>query len=147
MINLALQAAEAMRDSPIASKLKANGFNPALMQKEAEALSELHTQYVAARNEAVQVALKLSERAEAFATKYASYSNLVRALTTDAGLRRKHGVKSLGARKGPMFRRPRGKAAATGAEAPSTTSTPSTSGESPPKESTNGVTTSVVGHA
>ena len=164
MITLALQAAEAMRDSPLASKLKANGFHAASMQKEAAALSDLHTQAVAARNAAVQATANLSQRAEEFATKYASYCNLVRGLTTDSGLRRKHGVKSPGLRKGPLFRRgPRAKAGTTGAVAPSMSpstssahspapspataaaSAPSTNGATP-SNGVNGVT-SVVGHA
>ena len=163
MITLALQAAEAMRDSPLASKLKANGFHAASMQKEAAVLSDLHTQAVAARNAAVQATANLSQRAE----KYASYCNLVRGLTNDSGLRRKHGVKSPGLRKGPLFRRgARAKGGTTGAIAPSmspsTSSSrlpspspspstasvpaPSTNGASP-SNGVNGLATSVVGQA
>jgi hypothetical protein len=129
MITLALQAAEAMRDSPLASKLKTIGFHPASMQKEAEVLSDLHTQSIAARNAAIQATAILSERAVELAAKYASYCNFVRGLTNDPGLRRTHGVKSPGVRKGPRFRRgSRAKDGATGAEAPSTStsSSPST---------------------
>ena len=119
MITLALQAAEAMRASPLASKLKANGLHPAIMQTEAEALSALRTAAVVAKNAAVQATADLSARAEEFATRYASYCNLVRGLTTDPGLRRTHGVKSPGVRKGPMFRRgPRAKGASIVAESP-----------------------------
>ena len=40
--------------SPLASKLKADGFHGASEQNEAGVLSDLHTQVVAARNAAVQ---------------------------------------------------------------------------------------------
>jgi hypothetical protein len=151
MITRALQAAEAMRDAPIASKLKSNGFNAAAMQKEAQALSDLRTQALDAKNAALQVTAELSVRGEKFAKMFASYCNQVRALTTDESLRRRLGVKSPGMRKGPAFKRPR----KTGAEAPSTSPTtstsvvaePSTKGASPSTGGTNGVSTSVVGHA
>jgi hypothetical protein len=105
MVTSAQLAAESMRDTPIASKLKANGFTHATMAKEANELSALRTQVQAAKAALVQASAALGARSEEFAAVWASYSNLVRALTTDEALRRKHGVKSPGVRKGPMFRR------------------------------------------
>ncbi len=143
MITEALQAAEAMRDTPLAVKLKANGFTPARMEKAAAELTELQTLAVAARNAAVQATADLSARAEGAAADLASYANLVRALTVDPGLRRKHGVKSLGVRKGPLFRRPRKGAAPTAAG----DATPRTTTQGPSASVTSPVTTSVVGRA
>jgi hypothetical protein len=54
---------------------------------------------------AARCRVDLGESAREIAATYARYCNLVRALTTDPGLRRVHGVKSPGIRKGPMFRR------------------------------------------
>ncbi len=105
MVASAQLAEDAMRDTPIASKLKANGFTPATMAKEAQALSTLRTQVQSAKAALVQASAALGARSEEFARMWASYSNLVRALTTDEALRRKHGVKSPGVRKGPMFKR------------------------------------------
>ena len=105
MITRALQAAEAMRESPIAAQLKINGFHAAVMQEEAEAMTELRTRAVAAWNAALQATADLGERAGEFTKKYASYCYVVRAITTDAAIRRTHGVKSPGVRRGPMFRR------------------------------------------
>ena len=132
-----------MRDSPLASKLKAIGFHPASMQQEAEELSALQTRVVSARNAAVQATSELRARAGEFATKYASYCNLVRGLTMDPGLRRKHGVKSPGLRKGPLFHRaPRANASV----ATPTASMPSTNGASSSKGAgTDAVVTSVGG--
>src|SRR6266567_7372562 len=93
MVTSAQLAEQSMRDTPIASKLKANGFTPATMAKEASELSALHTEVQAAKTALVQASAALGARSEKFATLWASYSNLVRALTTDEALRRKHGVK------------------------------------------------------
>lgn len=117
MVSSALLAEEAMRDTPIAAKLKANGFTPATMAKEAQALSALRTQVQTAKAALVQASAALGARSEEFAKVWASYSNLVRALTTDAALRGKHGVKSPGVRKGPMFKRGK-RANGTPAETP-----------------------------
>lgn len=72
--------------------LKANGFTSATMAKEAKELSDLRTQVQAAKSALVQASAALGARSEEFATLWASYSNLVRALTTDVALRRKHGA-------------------------------------------------------
>ena len=129
MIDLALQAAEAMRDSPLASKLEAIGLHPAVMRREAEALTALHVETIVTRNAAMQATSDLSARAEQFAAKYASYCNFVRGMTNDPGLRRVHGVKSPGVRKGPMFRR-----------GPRATSEPAPSSADAPAASTNEAT-------
>jgi hypothetical protein len=75
------------------------------MAKEVKDLSALRTQVRAAKAALAQATAALGARSEEFAKVWASYSNLVRALTTDEALRSKHGVKSPGSRKGPMFRR------------------------------------------
>ena len=54
-----------------------------------------------------QATAELGARAREAALTFSAYSNLVRALTNDEGLRRKHGVKTPGHRKGPLFHRPR----------------------------------------
>ncbi len=147
MITEALQAAEAMRDTPLATKLKANGFTPARMEKEAADLTELQTLAVAARNAAVQATADLAARAGRSAAVLASYANLVRALTVDPGLRRKHGVKSPGLRKGPLFRRPRKGPREDAASAASGDSAPHTTTQRPSAGATSPITTSVIGHA
>lgn len=105
MITLLRQAAEAMRDSPLASDLKLHGLDPATMETHAERLSDLRTRAIAARNAAVEATAHLGGYASETAATYARYCHLVRGLTSDPGLRRAHGVKSPGVRKGPMFRR------------------------------------------
>jgi hypothetical protein len=105
MISNLLQAAESMRDSPLASDLKLHGLDPATMAEHAERLCDLRTRATLAREAAVEATQHLGECAREIATTYARYCNLVRGLTTDPGLRRVHGVKSPGIRKGPSFRR------------------------------------------
>ena len=96
MVTNALVAEEAMRDTPIAAQLAANGFTPDVMAAEAKALSDLRTQVQMAKAAMIQASAALAARSAEFATKYASYTNLVRGFTPDPALRRKHGVKSLG---------------------------------------------------
>jgi hypothetical protein len=105
MVPSALLAEVAMQSTPLARKLKANGFTPAVMAKEAEDLSALHTKLQVTKTAMMEASAALAARSEAFAQLWATYSNLVRAFTKDVALRRKHGVTSPGVRKGPMFRR------------------------------------------
>ena len=105
MVPSAMLAEAAMQSTPLAAKLKANGFTPAVMAKEAEELSALHTKVQVAKAALVQASAALSARAEQFGQIWATYSSFVRAFTKDVALRRKHGVTSPGVRKGPMFRR------------------------------------------
>ena len=130
MISAALQSAEAMRDTPLAARLKANGFTPARMEKDAAELSALQTQALAARNAAVQATAELGARAREAALTFSAYSNLVRALTNDEGLRRKHGVKTPGHRKGPLFHRSR-KTADASLGSPAATAEPALSAPVP----------------
>jgi len=53
----------------------------------------------------MQATADLGECAREVAATYARYCSHVRGLTSDPALRRMHGVKSPGQRKGPMFRR------------------------------------------
>jgi hypothetical protein len=110
MVSDALKAADALGSSPVASKLKPHGYTPASMTTDARELTELHIRVLAAKAALVQASAALSARGGEFAQKWASFSNLVRGLTSDEALRNALGVQSPGTRKGPLFRRgPRAK--------------------------------------
>jgi hypothetical protein len=105
MVTAALVASDALGSSPLASKLKPHGYTPASMATEAEELSQLHVQVQAAKAALAQASAALSARAEEFAQKWASFSSLVRGMTSDEALRGALGVKTPSVRKSPFFRR------------------------------------------
>ncbi len=133
MVPSASLAEAAMRTSPLAAKLKVNGFTPAIMAKEAAELTALHTNVQVAKAAMLQASAELAARSEAFTQIWAMYSSLVRAFTRDTALRRKHGVTSPGVRKGPMFRRVKSVAVAA-ADAPFASATKTSE-----KNASNGV--------
>ena len=113
MIADARKAAEMLGSVALAKKIAAHGFTPASMGAQAKKLSELHTQVQIAKDALARAVADLASAAREFATMWATYSNLVRALTTDVALRQSLGVNSLGFSKKPRFHRASRSAPAT----------------------------------
>lgn len=105
IVAAALEASEMLGKSPLASKLKAHGFTSAQMAKDAQELLKLRAHYDAMKASLAQAGDELAKKIDELAKKFASYANLVRALTEDVSLRAMHGVASPGIQKGPRFRR------------------------------------------
>lgn len=122
MISDAQKAATAMQKSPIASKLKANGYTPAVMTKHANELTALHAAAETAHDAWLAAGEALSEKAEEFDLSWSAYCNLVRGLTTSVPTRKAHGVPSPGLHKGPSYKRGPNKKGSSGATPPATPS-------------------------
>ncbi len=96
MITDARKAAEMLETVPFAAQIEAHGMTPASMTAQAEKLSQAHTQVQLAKDALRRAVADLANAAKEFAAMWATYSNVVRALTTDVALRQSLGVKSLG---------------------------------------------------
>jgi len=112
MIVDAQKAATAIKTSTIAKQLKANGFTTATMVQAASDLTDLHAAAEAARSAWLTASAALQTKAQEFELTWSSYCNIVRGVTSNATIRKAHGVPSPGIRKGPAFRRGPRKAAA-----------------------------------
>src|SRR5438067_12521666 len=104
MISGALVAAEKLGSSPLAKDLKARGFTPASMTAAAEKLQELRARADVAKSAYAEAVAELAKGAKEFVLMWASYSNFVRALTTDVTARAALGVATLGYVKGRRVR-------------------------------------------
>jgi hypothetical protein len=111
MVSDAQKAATAMQTSAIAKQLKANGFTTATMAQAASDLTDLHAKAEAARSAWLTASAALQTKAEEFDLTWSSYCNIVRGVTSNATVRKAHGVASPGIRKGPTFKRGPRKAA------------------------------------
>jgi hypothetical protein len=113
MVTDAQKAATAMQTSTIAKQLKANGFTAATMTQAASGLTDLHAKAEAARSAWLTASAALQTAAEQFELTWSSYCNIVRGVTSNATVRKAHGVGSPGVHKGPSFKRGPRKTAAT----------------------------------
>ncbi len=105
MISDALAPAERLGSSSLAKDLEAQGMTPASMTAAAEKLQELRTRADVAKSAFAEAIAELAKVTKEFVTMWASYSNLIRGLTTDVALRAAHGGSTPGRTKRPRFHR------------------------------------------